>query len=126
MVTEMTPSSQGRFTRPEARELDVHSPAFKIQAREIHEVAASLLNAVDTATLEKVAVADIVVRSKANFLMLRESLQDGDIPHRTKLRTPIVESSLKYYDQLKIDLKTRLGNFPSLLIFSRKGKCWLN
>ncbi|KAJ7707111.1 kinase-like domain-containing protein [Mycena olivaceomarginata] len=59
------------------------------------------------------------------LLMLRESLQDGDIPHWTKLRTLIVESLLKYYDKLKIDLKTRLGNLPSLL-FSQKGKCWLN
>lgn len=34
------------------------------------------------------------------LLMLRESLQDGDVPHRTKLRTLIVESSLKYYDMV--------------------------
>ncbi|KAJ7938935.1 hypothetical protein B0H13DRAFT_1851108 [Mycena leptocephala] len=68
---------QGRFTRPETRELDVRSPAFKIQAREIHEVAASPLNAVDTATLEKVAVADMVVRSKANFLFARQVLTES-------------------------------------------------
>ena len=39
------------------------------------------------------------------LLQLRESLQDGDIPHRTKLRSLILEAWLKYYDKLKKELK---------------------
>ena len=39
------------------------------------------------------------------LLLLRESLQDEDILHRTKLRTLILQSWLKYYDSLKKELK---------------------
>ncbi|KAJ7820057.1 hypothetical protein B0H14DRAFT_2600171, partial [Mycena olivaceomarginata] len=37
------------------------------------------------------------------------SLQDKDIPHRTKLRSLILDAWLKYYDSLKKELKESLG-----------------
>ncbi|KAJ7130448.1 hypothetical protein C8R44DRAFT_539216, partial [Mycena epipterygia] len=43
------------------------------------------------------------------LLLLRESLQDKDIPHRTKLRSLILDAWLKYYNSLKKELKESLG-----------------
>ncbi|KAJ6540667.1 hypothetical protein B0H19DRAFT_902815, partial [Mycena capillaripes] len=37
------------------------------------------------------------------------SLQEKDIPHRTKLRSLILDVWLKYYDSLKKELKESLG-----------------
>ncbi|KAJ7045011.1 hypothetical protein C8F04DRAFT_1174003 [Mycena alexandri] len=43
------------------------------------------------------------------LLLLRESLRDEEIPHRTKLRSLILDAWLKYYDSLKKELK--MGHF---------------
>lgn len=39
------------------------------------------------------------------LLLLRESLQDNDIPHRSTLRTRIMDAWLKYYNKLKAELQ---------------------
>lgn len=39
------------------------------------------------------------------LLLLRESLQDKDIPRRGKLRYLVLDAWLKYYDSLKKELK---------------------
>ncbi|KAJ7911863.1 hypothetical protein B0H13DRAFT_2327990 [Mycena leptocephala] len=55
------------------------------------------------------------------LLLLRESLQDGDIPHRTKLRSLILDAGLKYYDNLKQELKGSIGKIAFTLdIWSSK------
>lgn len=38
------------------------------------------------------------------LLLLRESLQDTDIPHRTKIRTAIIEAWAAWYQTLKASL----------------------
>ena len=38
-------------------------------------------------------------------LMLRETLQDGEIPHRTKLHDLIIDAWLEYYHELKGELQ---------------------
>ena len=38
------------------------------------------------------------------LLLLRESLQDTDIPHRTKIHTAIIEAWAAWYQTLKVSL----------------------
>ncbi|KAF7372280.1 Zinc finger BED domain-containing protein 4 [Mycena venus] len=43
------------------------------------------------------------------LLFLRETLRDADIPHRTKLRSLIIDAWLDYWEELKAELRLSLG-----------------
>jgi hypothetical protein len=43
------------------------------------------------------------------MLMLRESLEERDIPHRTKIRSAIIDRWLEYYLQLLDNLQVTLS-----------------
>jgi hypothetical protein len=42
------------------------------------------------------------------LLFLRETLNDQDIPHRSKLRSLIIEEWVEYWDDLKTELKVHI------------------
>ncbi|KAF8128334.1 hypothetical protein K438DRAFT_909966 [Mycena galopus ATCC 62051] len=43
------------------------------------------------------------------LLLLRETLRDEDIPHRTKLRSLIIDAWLDYWEELRTELRLSLG-----------------
>ncbi|KAJ6627089.1 hypothetical protein B0H10DRAFT_1941289 [Mycena sp. CBHHK59/15] len=91
--------------RKEQRARDLQHTAFSIQAFEDQLITVFVSNDLSINLIENCDFRDLL-------LLLRESVQDGDIPHRTKLRTLILDSWLKYYDKLKCLLVS--SNFGGL------------
>jgi hypothetical protein len=53
------------------------------------------------------------------LLLLRQDLEDKDIPHWTKVREAIIDAWQAYFDVLKIELAVSLVNFvPMSLVIN--------
>lgn len=102
--------------RQEQHARDSQRIPFSMQAFEEQLVTVIVSN--DLASPPLLALTQLIYAQSINLienhdfrdllLLLRESLQDGDIPHRTKLRSLILDAGLKYYDNLKQELKVCL------------------
>ncbi|KAJ7465958.1 hypothetical protein FB451DRAFT_1486159 [Mycena latifolia] len=87
-----------RKEREEQRARDMQRTPFSIAAFEEKLVQVIVSNDLSINLIENHEFRDLL-------LLLRESLQDKDIPHRTKLCSLILDAWLKYYDSLKKELK---------------------
>ncbi|KAJ7448703.1 hypothetical protein FB451DRAFT_1532285 [Mycena latifolia] len=87
-----------RKQRQEQRARDMQRIPFSIQAFENELVTVIVSNDLSINLIENPDFRDLL-------LLLRESLRDEDIPHRTKLRSLVLDAWLQYYDSLKKELK---------------------
>ncbi|KAJ7362435.1 hypothetical protein DFH08DRAFT_950698 [Mycena albidolilacea] len=88
--------------REEKRAKDAARTLFSVKAFEDQLVTVIVLNDLSIHLIDSRDFRDLL-------LMLRESLQESDIPHRTKLRQRIIEAWIQYYKELKSELEQSLG-----------------
>lgn len=114
--TRQLPNKLPEFLRKQREEdhaRDIQRTPFSIKAFQDKLVSVIVSNDLVSCTLP--IRSTLMYRQSINLienhefrdllLLLRESLQDGDIPRRTKLQSLILDAWLKYYKSLKKELK---------------------